>query len=151
MYSIYLPVPIHLNVPYTPTVMLRLTMSPYSCGLLCGLCCCGRTNSLDALNYYQEQEEQLRIKVEEEQTNLHKKSIGVVFVTFSSLEVATIVKKDHTQFGCGRLVSLLSLSMYTMYTHEYVHGRIQEFVLEGSVGGGLHFFSMVRLSTCWGP
>ena len=138
--------PIHLL-----TVMLRLTMSPYSCGLLCGLCCCGRMNSLDALNYYQEQEEQLRIKVEEEQTNLHKKSIGVVFVTFSSLEVATIVKKDHTQFGCGRLVSLLSLSMYTMYTHKYVHGRIQEFVLEGSVGGGLTFFSTVSLSTCWGP
>ena len=93
-----------LNIQHC--IIYRLYMSPYSCGLLCGLCCCGRMNSLDALEYYQEQEEQLRLKVEREQTNLHKKSIGVVFVTFSSLEVATTVKKDHTQFGCGRWVTV---------------------------------------------
>ena len=41
-------------------------------------------------------------KVEAEKTKLESKSIGVAFVTFSNLEIAEKVKKDHQKFLCGR-------------------------------------------------
>ena len=40
--------------------------------------------------------------MEAEKTKLESKSIGVAFVTFSNLEIAEKVKKDHQKFLCGR-------------------------------------------------
>jgi len=78
----------------------RLMMNPVCCGLLFGLCSCGRTNTTDALNFYKEQERQIADQVEIEKGKLESKSIGVAFVTFSNLEIAETVKKDHKHFLC---------------------------------------------------
>lgn len=72
----------------------RLMMNDHSCGIVYGCCTCGAANKLDALEYYQQRETSLRMQVEKEQTNLHKKSIGVAFVTFSNLQTAEAVKRD---------------------------------------------------------
>ena len=39
-------------------------MNPVCCGLLFGLCSCGRTNTTDALNFYKEQERQIADQVD---------------------------------------------------------------------------------------
>ena len=44
-------------------VSSSLKMNPSSCGLLCGLCSCGKTNTVDALEFYQEEERRLAEQV----------------------------------------------------------------------------------------
>jgi len=80
----------------------RLQINPHACGLLCGLCTCGRSSKIDALDFYMRKERDLKDRVEEEQSSLHTKSIGVAFITFSSLGMAETVKKDHKKFLCVR-------------------------------------------------
>jgi hypothetical protein len=55
----------------------RLEMRPHACGLLCGLCkCCGTSRNIDALAFYEDLEERVRMEIEQEQVNLQDKTIG---------------------------------------------------------------------------
>jgi hypothetical protein len=52
-------------------------MRPHACGLLCNLChCCASSGNMDALAFYEDLEEKLRIEIEQEQVNLQDKTIG---------------------------------------------------------------------------
>ena len=66
-------------------------MRPFACGILCP--CCGR--SVDALTFYQREEETLARQVEDEKARIKTRSIGIAFVTFGSLRDAKQVARDH--------------------------------------------------------
>ena len=60
-----------------------MEMRPHACGLLCGLCrCCGSSNDIDALTFYKELEDKMRMEIEQEQVNLQDKTIGEFLTIF---------------------------------------------------------------------
>jgi len=75
-----------------------LIMNPHSCGLMCAICPCCTSSNVAALEFYREQEQSLKQKVEQEKVHLQSKAIGVAFVTFASLADAKKVNKDHQKF-----------------------------------------------------
>ena len=85
----------------------HLEMNPHSCGLLCSSCpCCSSIIlKVTALDYYREQERDLKNSFEHEKAQAQARSIGMAFVTFSHLSDAKKVNKDHE-----KLVSCLSSS-----------------------------------------
>ena len=50
---------------------------------------------MDALTFYQREEEALARAVEDEKTRIKTRSIGIAFVTFGSIAEAKQVFKDH--------------------------------------------------------
>ncbi|XP_034243730.1 CSC1-like protein 1 [Thrips palmi] len=88
---------------YLKTTGLRLDMRPHVCGNTCS--CCnffGYSPTVDALEYYVEEEHRLREKVESERIAALKKPLGIAFVTFMSVEKAKQVYRHHrSTFGCG--------------------------------------------------
>ena len=78
-------------------------MSPHSCGLVCAVSPCCRVGGADALEFYRQQEESLRLSLELEKAAMQSNAIGIAFVTFSSLTEAKRIHSDHR-----KLVSCLS-------------------------------------------
>eukprot|EP00095_Tigriopus_kingsejongensis_P009316 snap_masked-scaffold320_size207635-processed-gene-1.8 protein:Tk09316 transcript:snap_masked-scaffold320_size207635-processed-gene-1.8-mRNA-1 annotation:"hypothetical protein L798_12217" len=79
-------------------------MRPFPCGILFTHCQCWPPRccpSVDALNFYQNEEERLGREVEEEKVRIRTKSIGMAFVTFAELSEAKQVKRDF-QAQCYR-------------------------------------------------
>jgi len=68
---------------------------PHCCGLMCGLFSCCPSNAVNADEFYRVEEEVLLRKFELERSQI--KTIGIAFVTFSNLEDAETVYKDHAK------------------------------------------------------
>lgn len=84
------------------TTGVRLEMKPFRCGNLCSCCNVFDCPSVDALEYYVEEEHRLREKVDSERIAALKKPLGIAFVTFMSVETAKLVYRHHrSTFGCG--------------------------------------------------
>merc|ERR1719481_1447398 len=65
---------------------------------MCAICPCCTSSNVAALEFYREQEQSLKQKVEQEKVQLQSKAIGVAFVTFANLADAKKVNKDHRKF-----------------------------------------------------
>ena len=82
-----------------------LDMNPHSCGLVCSTCPCCESSNISALDYYKEQERDLKSSFEREKAVAQSCSIGIAFVTFSHLSDAKKIAKDHS-----KVISCLSSS-----------------------------------------
>ena len=71
----------------------HLEMNPHSCGLLCSSCPGCSPSNVTALDYYREQERDLKNSFEHEKAQAQSRSIGIAFVTFSHLSDAKKVNK----------------------------------------------------------
>ncbi|KAG0717494.1 CSC1-like protein 2 [Chionoecetes opilio] len=67
----------------------RLDMRPYKCGVICGCCDIFGCPTVDAIEYYGEEEIRLSSEVENEKVKALSRPTGVAFVTFDSIENAT--------------------------------------------------------------
>lgn len=73
-----------------------LYMYPYRCAWLCSCCFCEACgcHKVNAVQFYTELEEKLRVSIDEEKTRTYKKPLGIVFVTMSNSESAECVYRD---------------------------------------------------------
>ncbi|CAG2057542.1 unnamed protein product, partial [Timema podura] len=67
-------------------------MRPYLCGNACKCCGC---RTVDAIEYYSEEESRLRGALEDERTTALKRPLGIAFVTLTSTEAARKMYADH--------------------------------------------------------
>ncbi|XP_069979583.1 calcium permeable stress-gated cation channel 1 isoform X2 [Penaeus vannamei] len=73
----------------------RLDMRPYKGGVVCGCCDIFGCPTVDAIEYYTEEENRLANEVENEKLKALQRPTGVAFVTFDSIENAKRVLQDH--------------------------------------------------------
>jgi hypothetical protein len=66
-------------------------MRPFACGIVS---CCGTT--VDALTFYQKEEQNLTLQLEAEKAKIQSQNIGIAFVTFATLTEAQQVEGDHS-------------------------------------------------------
>ncbi|XP_047108351.1 calcium permeable stress-gated cation channel 1 [Schistocerca piceifrons] len=78
---------------YLKTKNERLLMRPYACGSIC--CCDSCCPPVDALEYYTEEEANLREKVDTERNAALRRPVGVAFVTLASTDAAQKVFEEH--------------------------------------------------------
>nr|CAD7397451.1 unnamed protein product [Timema poppensis] len=71
---------------------VRLNMRPYLCGNACKCCGC---RTVDAIEFYSEEESRFRGALEDERTTALKKPLGIAFVTLTSIEAAQKMYADH--------------------------------------------------------
>ena len=74
-----------------------LNMYPYACGWLCNCCFCEACgcHKVNAVKFYTELEEKLRVDIEEEKTRIRCKPLGIVFVTLIDSDTAERVCNDY--------------------------------------------------------
>nr|CAD7585978.1 unnamed protein product [Timema genevievae] len=77
---------------YLKRTGVRLDMRPYLCGNACKCCGC---RTVDAIEYYSEEESRLRGALEDERTTALKRPLGIAFVTLMSTEAARKMYADH--------------------------------------------------------
>ncbi|XP_065225724.1 calcium permeable stress-gated cation channel 1 [Planococcus citri] len=80
---------------YFKTTGERLTVHPYMCGYI--FSCCGHFEgqSVDAIDYYKVEEDNLRIAMEAAKSKSLKRPLGIAFITLGSVEGAKHVYQDH--------------------------------------------------------
>nr|CAD7258373.1 unnamed protein product [Timema shepardi] len=77
---------------YLKRTGVRLNMRPYLCGNACKCCGC---RTVDAIEYYSEEESRFRGALEDERTTALKRPLGIAFVTLTSIEAAQKMYADH--------------------------------------------------------
>lgn len=80
---------------YVKTTGMRLDMRPYACGNICGFCDLFGCPTVDAIEYYAEEEARLRNQVDQERASALKKPLGIAFITLISVEAARKIYDDH--------------------------------------------------------
>lgn len=80
---------------YVKSTGMRLDMRPYACGNICGCCDLFGCPTVDAIEYYAEEETRLGNQVDDERAAALKKPVGIVFVTLVSVEAARKIYDDH--------------------------------------------------------
>ena len=80
---------------YMKSTGIRLDMQPYACGNICGCCDPFGCPTVDAIEYYAEEEAHLRNQVDQERATAQKKSLGIAFVTLITLEAAQKIYDEH--------------------------------------------------------
>ncbi|KAJ4436072.1 hypothetical protein ANN_18699 [Periplaneta americana] len=80
---------------YVKSTGMRLDMRPYACGNICGCCDLFGCPTVDAIEYYAEEETRLRNQVDEERAAALKKPLGIAFITLLSVEAARKIYDDH--------------------------------------------------------
>lgn len=80
---------------YVKTTGMRLDMRPYACGNICGFCDLFGCPTVDAIEYYAEEEARLRNQVDQERESALKKPLGIAFITLISVEAARKIYDDH--------------------------------------------------------
>ncbi|PSN32304.1 CSC1-like protein 2 [Blattella germanica] len=80
---------------YLKSTGMRLDMRPYACGNVCGCCDLFGCPTVDAIEYYAEEEARLRSQVDTERADALKKPVGIAFITLVSVEAAQKVYDDH--------------------------------------------------------
>ncbi|KAG7159503.1 calcium permeable stress-gated cation channel 1-like isoform X2 [Homarus americanus] len=90
----------------------RLDMRPYRCGVICGCCDIFGCPTVDAIEYYAEEEARLSNHVENEKVKAMQRPTGVAYVTFDSIENAKKVMLDHkTKCDCLKIPPTSSVSV----------------------------------------
>ncbi|XP_046401066.1 calcium permeable stress-gated cation channel 1 isoform X1 [Ischnura elegans] len=74
---------------------VRLDMRPYACGNICFCCDMFGCPKVDAIDYYSEEEQKLRLTVDEERNYALRRPLGIAFVTMSSADEASRIREDH--------------------------------------------------------
>ncbi|XP_046676490.1 calcium permeable stress-gated cation channel 1 [Homalodisca vitripennis] len=86
---------------YLKDTGVRLEMRPYLCGNICACCDMYGCPTVDAIDYYTDEESRLQAQVDLERTTALKRPLGIVFVTLVSLAAAKRVYSDHQlRYGC---------------------------------------------------
>lgn len=80
---------------YMKSTGIRLDMRPYACGNICGCCDLFGCPTVDAIEYYAEEEARLRNQVDHERAAALRKPLGIAFVTLISVEAAQKIYDDH--------------------------------------------------------
>lgn len=80
---------------YVKSTGMRLDMRPYACGNSCGCCDLFGCPTVDAIEYYAEEEARLLNQVDEERAAALKKPVGIAFITLISVEAAQKIYNDH--------------------------------------------------------
>lgn len=80
---------------YVKNTGIRLDMRPYACGNICGCCDLFGCPTVDAIEYYAEEETRLRNQVDQERATALKRPLGIAFVTLISVEAAQKIYDDH--------------------------------------------------------
>ncbi|CAM1292566.1 TMEM63C (predicted) [Pycnogonum litorale] len=80
---------------YYKAVGERPRMRPYTCGHFCVCCESCRCKSVDATDYYTEEESRLAAMVDDERSASLHRPLGIVFITFLTEGMAMRVYKDH--------------------------------------------------------
>ncbi|PNF17520.1 hypothetical protein B7P43_G16939 [Cryptotermes secundus] len=80
---------------YVKNTGMRLDMRPYACGNICGVCDVFGCPTVDAIEYYTEEEARLRNQVDQERASALKKPLGIAFITLTSVEAASKIYEDH--------------------------------------------------------
>lgn len=89
----------------------RLDMRPYKCGVICGCCDIFGCPTVDAIEFYSEEEIRLSGEVENEKVKALQRPTGVAFLTFDSIENANKVLRDHRhKCDCFRNIPASSVS-----------------------------------------
>ncbi|KAK3886905.1 hypothetical protein Pcinc_008961 [Petrolisthes cinctipes] len=89
----------------------RLDMRPYKCGVVCGCCDIFGCPTVDAIEFYSEEEARLALQVENEKLHALQRPTGVAFLTFDSVESANKVLNDHRHAcECLRKIPTSSVS-----------------------------------------
>ncbi|XP_045122161.1 CSC1-like protein 2 isoform X11 [Portunus trituberculatus] len=89
----------------------RLDMRPYKCGVICGCCDIFGCPTVDAIEFYSEEEMRLSGEVENEKVKALQRPTGVAFLTFDSIENANKVLRDHkNKCDCFRNIPASSVS-----------------------------------------
>ncbi|XP_071521938.1 calcium permeable stress-gated cation channel 1 isoform X2 [Panulirus ornatus] len=89
----------------------RLDIRPYNCGVICGCCDIFGCPTVDAIEYYTEEEARLSNEVEEEKIKALQRPTGVAYVTFDTIENAKKVMGDHkTRCSCLKNTPTSSVS-----------------------------------------
>ncbi|XP_050732954.1 calcium permeable stress-gated cation channel 1-like isoform X5 [Eriocheir sinensis] len=89
----------------------RLDMRPYKCGVICGCCDIFGCPTVDAIEFYSEEENRLAGEVENEKVKALQRPTGVAFLTFDSIENANKVLRDHrNKCDCFRNIPASSVS-----------------------------------------
>ncbi|KAK8396634.1 hypothetical protein O3P69_004961 [Scylla paramamosain] len=89
----------------------RLDMRPYKCGVICGCCDIFGCPTVDAIEFYGEEEMRLSGEVENEKVKALQRPTGVAFLTFDSIENANKVLRDHkNKCDCFRNIPASSVS-----------------------------------------
>jgi len=87
---------------YVKSTGIRLDMRPYACGNICGCCDLFGCPTVDAIEYYAEEEARLRNQVDHERATALRKPLGIAFVTLISVEAAQKIYDDHKpSFKCS--------------------------------------------------
>lgn len=90
----------------------RLDMRPYRGGVICGCCDIFGCPTVDAIEYYAEEEARLANHVENEKIKALQRPTGVAFITFDNIENAKKVMRDHkTKCDCLRVMPASSVSV----------------------------------------
>ncbi|XP_067007803.2 calcium permeable stress-gated cation channel 1 isoform X2 [Anabrus simplex] len=80
---------------YLKRTGMRLEMRPYACGNACGCCDMFGCPTVDALEYYAEEESRINTEVDSERAAALKRPLGIAFVTLVSVSAAQKVYSDH--------------------------------------------------------
>ncbi|KAK7863628.1 hypothetical protein R5R35_006165 [Gryllus longicercus] len=80
---------------YLKSTGMRLDMRPYACGNACGCCDIFGCPTVDAIEYYTEEEARLNEAVDTERAASLKHPLGISFVTLVSVSAAKKVFSDH--------------------------------------------------------
>ncbi|KAK8732316.1 hypothetical protein OTU49_007019 [Cherax quadricarinatus] len=89
----------------------RLDMRPYRGGVICGCCDIFGCPTVDAIEYYTEEEARLANHVENEKIKALQQPTGVAYVTFDTIENAKKVMRDHkNKCDCLRVTPVSSVS-----------------------------------------
>lgn len=72
---------------------IRPNMFPYTCGRCCCSSCCG-CKEVDAINFYMEEEAELRRACDEEKETAYRDPIGIAFITLQSEMQAQRIRAD---------------------------------------------------------
>jgi len=73
----------------------RPLMRPYICGTVCPDACCCCCNSVDAIDYYTEEEIRYNREVQIEREKALTKPLGIAFLTFKTVDMAERVVSDY--------------------------------------------------------
>lgn len=82
---------------YLKDTGIRLDMRPYYCGNICSCCDMFGCATVDAIDYYTEEENRLQSLVDLERATALKRPLGIVFVTLVSVTAAKRIYAEHQQ------------------------------------------------------
>ncbi|XP_054283648.1 calcium permeable stress-gated cation channel 1-like isoform X1 [Macrosteles quadrilineatus] len=86
---------------YLKDTGIRLQMRPYLCGNICSCCDMYGCPTVDAIDYYTDEESRLQAQVDLERTTALKRPLGIVFVTLVSIAAAKKIYSDHQRrYAC---------------------------------------------------